>query len=328
MAKNRYIYDQKSCQFVPYKPSLKANAFKISGFLILSTVLGVIFFIGYSLSFNSPQEVRLARENEGLQQKYSQLTDRFEEQFNRLEKIQFRDDYIYRPVFEAQPLGSSIRKAGVGGAERSSFVSSVDVPSSEKVLNLYMELDQMKRQLYIQSKSFDEILVLAKNKSNMLSSIPAIQPIPKGNYRMISSGFGYRRDPILGIPKFHAGVDFAARRGTKLVSTGDGKVIFAGYKSGYGNTVIIDHGYGYQTIYAHCSKLLVKSGQLVKRGFPIGKVGSTGKSTGEHLHYEVVRNGRKVNPINYFFHDLEEEEYELMHVVAKKEQHHHHEDHF
>ena len=312
MAKKYYIYNNETCRFEPYRPVLQDRIFNLSSFLVVSAIIGILGFTAYSLSFSSPYTDQLREENQEWHLKYRALHKEIKKQEQRLEAICEHDDHLYRPVYEAAPISSQIRQAGIGGTERYREILESRAPSKHTIYRMKESCDQMRRQLYVQSKSFDELFQLAKNKNKMLNSIPAIQPIPKGKFRNISSGFGYRRDPILGIPRFHAGMDFAARRGTEIVSTGDGVVEFSGYRSGYGYTVIIDHGFGYKTLYGHCSKLLVKTGESVKRGTSIARVGSTGKSTGMHLHYEVIRNGRKVNPINYYFNDLNEDEYELM----------------
>jgi murein DD-endopeptidase MepM/ murein hydrolase activator NlpD len=230
---------------------------------------------------------------------------------NLLADMQERDDNIYRVIFEADPIPATVRQAGYGGVDRYENLSGYN--NSELVINTAKRLDKIASQLYVQSKSFDEVFELAKNKAEMLSSIPAIQPVKNTDLRRISSYFGVRTDPFYKVNKFHQGVDFSAPIGTEVFSTGDGKVVkLEKSKWGYGNTLEIDHGFGYVTKYGHLNDFKVRKGEKVKRGQLIATIGNTGKSTAPHLHYEVHKNGRAVNPIHFFFNDLSPEEYELI----------------
>jgi murein DD-endopeptidase MepM/ murein hydrolase activator NlpD len=233
--------------------------------------------------------------------------------------MQERDDNIYRVIFEADPIPSSIREAGFGGANR--YKDLEGYGNSELVKETARNIDVITKQIYVQSRSFDEVIEMAKSKSEMLASIPAIQPVSNEDLKRIASGFGYRPHPIYKVMKMHAGIDFTASIGTPIYATGDGVVMKPPYGagSGFGKYVMIDHGYGYKTLYAHMSSISVKPGQKVKRGEIIGEVGNTGTSTGPHLHYEVVRNDKKVDPINYFFNDLSPEEYQEIITLASKE---------
>jgi murein DD-endopeptidase MepM/ murein hydrolase activator NlpD len=219
-----------------------------------------------------------------------------------------RDDNIYRVIFETDPIPPSVRKAGYGGAERYAKLEGYN--NSELVIGTTKKLDKLSRELYVQSKSFDEVFKLANNKKEMLSSIPAIIPISK-NKGNIASGFGFRIHPIYKVMRMHEGIDITARIGTPIYATGNGYIVNnAGKISGLGISCMIDHGYGYKTVYGHMSRLKVRPGQKVKRGEIIGYVGSTGLSIGPHLHYEVLKNNKVVNPVNYFFNDLTPEEYQ------------------
>jgi murein DD-endopeptidase MepM/ murein hydrolase activator NlpD len=225
--------------------------------------------------------------------------------------MQERDDNIYRVIFEAEPIPSSVRKAGYGGVDRYDRLKGYQ--KSEVVINTTQKLDQLASQLYVQSKSFDEVFEMAKNKSEMLASIPAIQPIKNYDLRRISSYYGIRMDPFYKVNKFHSGIDFSALSGTEVFVTGNGKVVrLERSRWGYGNTITIDHGFGYQTKYAHLNEFKVRKGEKVTRGQLIGTVGNSGKSTAPHLHYEVIKNNRPVNPIHFFFNDLTPEEYETI----------------
>ena len=234
-----------------------------------------------------------------------------------LDDIQQRDDNIYRVIFEADPIPKSIRKAGYGGINRYQDLTGYN--NAELVIDITKKIDQITKQLYIQSKSFDDIIDLAKNKADMLASIPAIQPVSNKDLSRMASGYGSRIHPIYKTKKFHAGMDFSAKTGTPIYATGDGK-IFKVRKSrrGYGNHVIIDHGFGYKTLYAHMSKYIVRRGEKVKRGDVIGYVGSSGTSVAPHLHYEVHYNGKKINPVNFYYNDLTPDQYEKMLEISSQ----------
>jgi len=267
--------------------------------------------------FDSPKEKMLNREIENMVFQYNQIKDKLNQISLVMADLQNRDDNIYRVIFEAEPIPNSIRKAGYGGVNRYETLKGYN--NSDLIINTTKKLDQISKQLYIQSKSFDEIIELAKHKSEMLAAIPAIQPVSNKNLSRMASGFGPRIDPIYKTKKFHAGMDFSAKTGTPIYATGNGKVIrVRKSRKGYGNHVKIDHGYGYVTLYAHMQKYIVKKGQKVKRGEVIGYVGNTGKSVAPHLHYEVHKNGKKVNPVNFFYNDLTSEEYEKMIILSSQ----------
>jgi murein DD-endopeptidase MepM/ murein hydrolase activator NlpD len=234
-----------------------------------------------------------------------------------LADLQDRDDNIYRVIFEAEPIPKDVRQAGFGGANLYNKLEGFE--NSELMISTTQTLDKLSREMYVQSKSYDEIKKRIENKAQMLQSIPAIQPVSNKNLMRIASGFGYRINPIYKIMQFHSGIDFTASMGTPIYSTGDGVVSFASYdNSGYGMHVIINHGYGYQTLYGHMSRMKVNVGKTVKRGEVIGYVGSTGASTGPHCHYEVIKGGNKIDPSNFFYNDLSPAEYEKMLQQAAK----------
>lgn len=270
----------------------------------------VTMIIAYN-TFESPKEKQLSRELDQLKLQYDLLDNRIEQAMLVLDDIQKRDDNIYRVIFEAEPIPTGVRRAGYGGTDRYNQLQGYD--NSELMVRTSQKLDFLSKQIVVQSKSFDEILKLVQNKATMLAAIPAIQPISTKDLKQLASGFGWRTDPIYKMPKFHAGMDFAAPIGTEIYATGDGTVMRADAQAaGYGNHIRIDHGYGYMTLYGHLSRVKVRPGQKVKRGEVIGYVGNTGKSTGPHLHYEVVKNGENQNPINFYFNDLTPDEYEAM----------------
>ena len=225
-----------------------------------------------------------------------------------------RDDNLYRVVFQADPISPDIRKAGYGGTNR--YEELLDMANANLVVGTTQKMDLLNKQLYIQSKSFDDVVEMCKSQDQMLKSIPAIQPISNKDLKKTASGYGTRIDPIYGTTKFHAGMDFSASPGTDVYATGDGVVTKVGWMGELGNTVIVDHGFGYKTVYAHLRDFRTKPGKKVVRGEVIGGVGSTGKSTGPHLHYEVHLKDKPVNPVNYYFMDLNAEDYDRMIQLA------------
>ncbi|MCC5915921.1 MAG: M23 family metallopeptidase [Cryomorphaceae bacterium] len=319
MAKVKYYYDQRSLSYKKIELSTW-DRFRNTTIFILAA--GLFAFLGIVLADNfveSPKEKALNRELENLQLHYDVLNNRLDNLSLVLEDMQKRDDNIYRVIFEADPIPTSIRKAGFGGVNRYKELEGFD--NANLVKETTEKLDVLTKQTYIQSRSFDEVINMAKNKSNMLASIPAIQPIANKDLTRIASGFGYRFHPIHKIKKLHTGMDFTAPTGTPIYATGNGVVSNDPRKraAGYGNYVVLDHGYGYQTLYGHMSKVNVRTGQKVKRGEVIGFVGNTGTSTAPHLHYEVIKNGRKINPVNFFYNDLTPEEYEQMIILSSQE---------
>ncbi|MCB0764698.1 MAG: M23 family metallopeptidase, partial [Flavobacteriales bacterium] len=223
---------------------------------------------------------------------------------------------IYRVIFEADPLPETMRNAGSGGVNR--YKDLRGFGSSDVVIDTRKRLDKLTRQLLVQSRSLDEVAALVLRKQEMLAAIPAVQPIPNEDLTATAGGFGMRIHPIHKIPKFHAGMDFTAKQGTPIYATGDGRVTFADYSTnGYGLHVIVDHGFDYETLYAHLSELKVRNGQKVKRGDVIGLVGNTGLSAGPHLHYEVHKGGEAVDPANYYFNDLDAAEYARMMELSR-----------
>ena len=267
--------------------------------------------------FDSPKEKKLKLEIQNLTSQYEVIDKNMKQVEIVLDEIQDRDDNIYRVIFEADPIPTSIRKQGFGGVNR--YEKLLGLSNSELMINTSKKIDQLTKQLYLQSKSFDEVIDLAKNKSNMLASIPAIQPVANKDLKRMASGYGYRIHPIYKTRKMHYGMDFSAKTGTEIYSTGDGVVSkVKRSKRGYGNYVKINHGFGYETLYAHMSKYIVKKGQKVKRGEVIGFVGNSGISTAPHLHYEVRKDNKKINPVNFYYNDLSPEEYEKMLEISQQ----------
>ncbi len=317
MPKTKYLFDHKSLTYKEVKKSFKEIFRKVvfifSGFLVFSTIAVILAFY----FIDSPKEKVLKREIEQYKNQYKLLDERLEVITAVLKDIQERDDNIYRVILEAEPVSESERTAGIGGANRYSDLEGYE--NSELLIAINSKLDKISRQLYVQSKSYDDVFEMAKNKAEMLSSIPSIVPISNATSRLVS-GFGYRVHPVYKTLRMHTGIDFAAPKGTPCYASGDGIVRSINRRdfSGYGIVCVIDHGYGYQTLYAHLSKMNVRPGQKVKRGEVVGYVGSTGLSVGPHLHYEVLKNGKPVNPVNYFYNDLTPEEYEIIIEMSSK----------
>jgi len=272
--------------------------------------MGLIFFALYLTFFDTPLTRKLRDENDQLKNQYQILQKHSEDIKDVLIDLRQRDNNLYRAILQAEPIPDSINDATLANTGRYAFLSAMK--DADLMINTSQQVDKLSKMTYIQSKSYDELLGLVKNKEIRLLSIPAIQPIMNKDLRSTASGYGRRIDPIYRVPTFHSGMDFTARIGTDVYATGEGRISFAGWKRGYGNLVEIDHGYNYKTWYAHLNDTKVRTGQKVVRGEVIGTVGTSGKSTGPHLHYEVHYRGEAVNPTNYYFLDLSPDEYDKM----------------
>ena len=313
-----YIYNPETDNFERVFPSIKG---RIWGFLrigCLSLLIGIGLYFVIFYSFEAPTEQNLRKENAILKSQYNILNRRLDNSLKVMANIQNRDDNFYRVMMQMDPVGYGQRLAGLDNEKR--YRELQNTPDAGLVRLLTQRLDLFERQLYAQSISFDQLKETASKQKDKLAHIPSVIPINIKDFTM-SSGYGVRRDPIYGSSKFHTGLDFAAKTGTPVFATADGKVTEAGRQSGYGNCIDISHGYNYLTRYAHLSEILVKPGQEVKRGEMIGKVGSTGKSTGSHLHYEVRFKDEPQNPVNYYFMDLTPEEYAEMVQLAENAGH-------
>ena len=317
MSKIKYYYDTKT---LSYKPIESSRVDKFKNFIVYftsSAILAFFILLIFFQYFDSPKEKRLKGEINHLLSQYEVINSDLKKIEIVLDDIQTRDDNIYRTIFEADPIPTSIRKQGFGGVNRYKKLSGFS--NSDLIINTTKKVDQLTKQLYLQSKSFDEIIELAKNKSKMLASIPAIQPVANKDLKRMTSGYGYRIHPIYKTRKMHYGMDYSAKVGTEIYATGDGIISkVKRSKRGYGNYVKINHGFGYETLYAHMSRYIVKKGQKVKRGEVIGYVGNSGISTAPHLHYEVRKDNKKINPVNFYFNDLTPEEYEKMLELASQ----------
>jgi murein DD-endopeptidase MepM/ murein hydrolase activator NlpD len=318
MTKVKYYYDKKTLSYKKIERTKTQSFGRILIFMTSASAIAFILVLLFFTFFDSPKEKELKREIDNLLVQYKLLEDQITTSSLIIDELQERDDNIYRVIFEAEPIDASIRKAGFGGVNR--YKKYEGFKHSEMISDLNRKIDQLSKAIYVQSKSFDDVLKMAQNKEDMLAHIPAIQPVANKDLKRMASGYGYRIHPIYKTRKMHWGMDFSAPKGTAIYATGDGVIEkIKRSKRGYGNYVSINHGYGYKTFYAHLQKYVVKRKQKVKRGDIIGYVGNSGTSTAPHLHYEVIRNDKKVNPVNYYFNDLTAEEYDKMLELASQE---------
>ena len=307
--KDKYVFNPKTLNFDRFIEPLRDKVGRAIVFLLTTFVFALAIVVAIFYFFGSPREKMQAREIEFLELQYQILDDKLDRMQVVMDELQDRDDNVYRAIFEAEPIPASVRRSGYSNRNR--YEDLYGYKTSDLVVGVATKLDAIASQIYHQSKSYDEVFAMALNKAQMLSCIPAIIPVKEADIRQISSYFGYRTDPIYKVTKYHSGIDFASYVGAEVFAPGDGTVVKVESNHwGYGNMITIDHGYGYKTRYAHLSKFAVAQGQKVKRGQLIGYIGTTGKSTGPHLHYEVLKNDTNVDPIHFFFDDLSPEEYE------------------
>lgn len=307
----KYYYNTDTHRFEKLEVSWKVRLLRVLGFISAAIVTAFIIVAIAFRFLDSPKEKKLRNDMLVLNEQYVNLQKQMEDINGNLKELEHRDNSIYRAVFEAAPLPDSIRSGKHYSDDDSSRYAFVN--TGELAESITSRVKLLRKRIKTQENSYDTLQKLIEAKEQMLTSIPAIQPVSNRNLERVASGFGYRIDPIYKTPKLHTGIDFTAATGTPIYATGDGTVKEAGFdNSGYGNHVVINHGYGYNTLYAHMKKVKVKRGAKVKRGEVIGWIGSTGKSTGPHLHYEVIKNGDKIDPIHFFFNDLTASEYERM----------------
>ncbi|RKR15354.1 peptidase M23-like protein [Maribacter vaceletii] len=320
MSKVKYYYDPDTLSYRKIEPKKSKRYRNISFFFLgsfLFGLLGLIFLLNTNL-INTPKELSLQREVKNYELQFELLDKKMEQIEDVLANIEDRDNNIYRLYFEANPIPEEQRRAGFGGINR--YKSLEGFNNSDMVIATTKRLDVIKKQMAIQSKSLDEITILAEEKEKLLAAIPAIQPINNEDLTRMASGYGWRSDPFTKARKMHYGMDFTAPKGTPIYASGDGKIVRAdNNSSGYGKHIRIDHGYGYLSLYAHLSQYNVKKGQKVKRGDLIGFVGSTGRSEAPHLHYEVWKEKDRINPINFYYGSLSPIEFENMLKFANQE---------
>lgn len=314
--KKKYKFNRESLQYEEVKFSFRKFLGKMIPYTISSLIFGAIIMFFYIVVFESPEEKVLRSENEYLEQTLDEMSRRLEQSDSLLDEMAKRDNYIYRTIFEQDTIPCTIRNAGIGGSDRYSKYDGYE--TSELVKGIAKKLDRIESKLNVQNMSYVTILDEIKHREKLSNAIPVFQPIHPGELTGIGSYFGYRLHPILHIMRMHTGIDMNAPTGTPVYAAGDGVIVTAdGNNRGYGYMVEIDHKVdGLSSRYAHLSKILVKKGQHVKRGELIGKVGSTGLSTGSHLHYEVLINGKQVNPLRYMIEPTADE-YRAMLDAAK-----------
>lgn len=320
MFKTKYYYDKNSLSYRKVEVNKSTQIRNILAFLISSMFFGimVLLILLKSTLVNTPTELTQAREISNFKLQFNLLNKKIDQLNLVLEDIEQRDNNIYRVLFETNPIPSDVRKAGFGGINRYENLKGFE--SSDLVVETTKKIEILTKQIVIQSKSLDEIERLASDKEKLLASIPSIQPIKNDDLTRMASGFGYRTDPFDKSRKMHGGMDFTAPRGTPIYAASDGKIIRADARSsGYGKHIRIDHGFGYVTLYAHLNKYNVKRNQMVKKGDIIGFVGSTGRSQAPHLHYEVRKDGKKYNPINFYYGDLSPDEFDALLKLANQE---------
>ena len=315
MANVKYKFNYNSLKYDKIEHTFKQKFYRILTYFGATLLIAIIYNIIFSIVFDTPKEKGLIRENKQLATQYEVLNNKFDLVEKTLTDLQKRDDNIYRVIFEAEPIPPSVRSAGFGGTNK--YIDLEGYENSNLVKETAQRLDKITKKIYVQSRSYDEVIELAKNKEDMVASIPAIMPISNNDLRRTASGWGWRIHPIYKIRKFHYGMDFTAPTGTEIYATGDGVVtVVENSLRGYGKRIVVDHGFGYKSLYAHLNEFNVQKGQKVKRGEVIGFVGSTGTSTAPHLHYEVFKNNKKVNPVHYYFNDLTPEEFDKMIFIS------------
>jgi len=310
MAKKKFHFNPETLSYEQIEHTIAHLLKQLALHAVSGLSLGIIFFFIFVSTIQSPEEKQLSQDKSHMEAQYKVLERQLSEVQYVVSDLQQRDDNLYRVVFQADPISLSVRRGSSANTEY--YEQLLDMTNSEIVVSTTKKLNELKKELYIQSKSYDELVLLAKNKEMMLENLPAIQPVLNKNLTRMASGYGWRIDPIYHSRRFHAGMDFTAPVGTDIYATGNGVVSGAGWEQGYGNCVQINHGYGYVTLYGHMSAIKVRVGQKLKRGDVIGLVGNTGKSTGPHLHYEVHFKGEIMNPQNYYFLDLSPAEYDRM----------------
>ncbi len=315
MAKIKYRFNPDTLNYEQHGSSWRDRLGRVAAFFSSSLAFAIVLVAVVVNFFETPDSKAVKRENQRLLSQYMLMQKDMETVYQVLTELRQRDDNLYRVIFETEPIPSSIREAGFGGVNK--YAHLENMKNGDLVISMARRLDVLSKQVYVQSKSYDELLEMAMTKEEMLASIPAIQPVANTDLKQTASGWGFRIHPIYKIKKFHYGMDFTAPTGTDVFATGNGVVDeVTSEHSGYGKLVSINHGFGYKTVYAHLSEFKVRPGQKVKRGEVIGLVGSTGTSTAPHLHYEVHRNGEPVNPQYFYYMDLTPQEYEKMIAIS------------
>jgi murein DD-endopeptidase MepM/ murein hydrolase activator NlpD len=317
MPPTKYKFNPDSLSFDRIRLGIRTLLLRFLAYFIGSVFIALIYWVIFAAFFDSPKEKALKREVQQMTIQYDLIHREMANVENVLEDLQKTDDNLYRTIFETEPIPSTLREGGMGGVNRYEALEGYN--NSNLVIETANRLDKIRKKIYVQSKSFDDLIKLAVHKEEMLKSVPAIIPISNKDLTRTASGYGWRIHPIYKISKFHYGMDFTAPFGTDVYASGNGTVVAVlSAQRGLGKHIIIDHGFGYSSIYAHLSNFNVRVGQKVQRGDIIGFVGSTGTSVANHLHYEIKLNGVNVDPVNYYFEDLTAADYERMIEIASK----------
>jgi len=311
MKKIKYYYNTNTLRYEKLEVPLRVKLLRIFGFIAAALVTAALISYFAFQFIGSPNEKILQLQNERLKDRYTSLNEKARGLAKQMEELEKRDNSVYRAIFEANPIPDSARAKAMEAAKE---IATVEGMANNELFNsIFNTLNLLNNRIKAQNDSYSQIDELIKNKAQILSHTPAIQPVANKDLNRIASGFGYRIDPVYKTVKMHAGLDFAAPQGTPIYATANGTVSISGNKgNGYGNHVIINHGYGYQTLYGHMVKVKANAGQKVSRGEVIGWVGSTGKSTGPHCHYEVHKNGNKIDPVYFFYNDLTPEQFDRL----------------
>lgn len=315
MKKIKYFYNTHTLRYEKLVTPLRVKLLRVFGFLATVAVSAAIIVAIAFRYIDSPKEKILQQQNEDLRDDYAVLSKQLQQLQQQMSELENRDNNVYRSIFEAQPVHDSARLKEMEKSKEIKLVQSMS--EDQLVKSITGQVNQLSMRVAYQQKSYSDIENMVKNKEKLLAAIPAIQPVSNKDLTRIASGFGYRIDPVYKVTKLHAGLDFASPIGTPIYATANGVVTEANFnEGGYGNHVVINHGYGYETLYGHMVRMKARVGQKVKRGEVIGYVGSTGKSTGPHCHYEVHKNGTPVDPVYFFYNDLTPEQYDRLLKLA------------
>jgi murein DD-endopeptidase MepM/ murein hydrolase activator NlpD len=315
MKKIKYYYNTHTLRYEKLETPLRVKLLRVFGFIAAALVTAAIISLLAFRFIGSPNEKLLRAENERMKDRYRELSKEAKKIEQQMKELEDRDNEVYRSIFEATPIPDSARLKDL---EDEKHIAKVEGMEQNDLINsIVTSLNNMNSRINAQKASYKDLGVMVKDKEKLLAATPAIQPVSNADLKRIASGFGYRIDPVYKTVKLHPGLDFAAPAGTPIYATANGTVEFAGNRGdGYGNNVIINHGYGYKTLFGHMFKIKARSGQRVNRGEVIGWVGSTGKSTGPHCHYEVIKNGNKIDPIYFFYNDLTPEQFDRLLKLA------------
>ena len=315
MKKIKYYYNTHTLRYEKLETPLRVKLLRVFGFIAAALVTAAIISLLAFRFIGSPNEKLLRAENERMKDRYRELGKEIKKIEQQMKELEDRDNEVYRSIFEATPIPDSARLKDL---EKEQQIAKVEGMEQNDLINsIVTTLNNMQSRIHAQKASYKDLGGMVKDKEKLLAATPAIQPVSNADLKRIASGFGYRIDPVYKTVKLHPGLDFAAPAGTPIYATANGTVEFAGNRGdGYGNNVIINHGYGYKTLFGHMFKIKARTGQRVTRGEVIGWVGSTGKSTGPHCHYEVIKNGNKIDPIYFFYNDLTPEQFDRLLKLA------------